>query len=293
MKLSNNLEKLKKFIEREEDPDEIIPNALECGYDGDYEEALEILDRGTYLFSNELDDSETKARLWELKARAYVELNLPEEAFDAIEKAIEFDKNEAILWLEKAEILSELKKDSEAVSAINNAIKLAPKQIKDELILAKAYYLGRVNKHKEALDNYNEFLEKNPDEVEALLGKSEELLALGEEKDALKAVEAGLKLEPIDLELLSQKGIVLLDLNNFEESLDCFEKCLEIDSADELLWYNKACILSLLDKKEDALDALTVAISLDEENVTWAKDEQDFDNIKDTKQFIRLMSRVI
>ena len=116
---------------------------------------------------------------------------------------------------------------------------------------------------------------------------------MGEEKDALKAVEAGLKLEPIDLELLSQKGIVLLDLNNFEESLDCFEKCLEIDSADELSWYNKACILSLLDKKEDALDALTVAISLDEENVTWAKDEQDFDNIKDTKQFIRLMSRVI
>ena len=273
-----------------DDPDDIIDDALESGFDGDYEEALEILDRGIDLFSNELNDSE-KAYLWELKARALVELDFPQESLDAIEQAIKFDENDAVLWLDKAEILINLEKDSEALSAINNAINLTPEQTKNELLPAKAYSLGRLKKHKEALDCYNEFLEKNPDDAQVLLGKSEELLVLGKEEDALKAVELGLELEPEDIDLLSQKGIVLLDLNNFKESLDYFEQCLELDSSDVLSWYNKACILSLLDKKEDALDALTVAISLDEENITWAENEDDFTNIKDTVRFARLVSK--
>lgn len=283
---------LRKFYESEDDSEEIILDALEAGYDGDYEESLEILDEGTYPLSDKLDYS-TKVRIWELKAYAFVKLNRHDEALEAIENAIKFDEKNPVLFLEKAEILYDLENYSEALSTINEAISKSRKEGKDEFLHYKADYLSGLNKHKEALECFNKYLKKNPDSAYSLLGKSRELFVLGEGKDSLKAVEAALKLEPKDIDLLSHKGMVLLYQNNFEESLDCFEKCLERDSSDELSWFNKACILSLLDKKEDALDAITVAISLDEENITRAKEEQDLDNIRDTKQFIRLVSRVI
>jgi len=293
MKFTDISSGLKKIQEEwGNNPDEIILDALEAGYDKDYEESIEILENGITVFSNKLDDT-TKSRLWDLKARALQNLNRLDEALESIIEAIKIDEKATGLWLDKAEILHDLKNDSEALLAINNAINLAPKESKVDLGIVKAYYLSHLNKHDDALELYNDYLKKYPEDVDALLGKSEELFALGQVEDALKSIESALELEPDDIELLSQKGIVLLDRNKFEESLRCFEKCLEIDSSDELSWYNKACILSLLDKKEDALDALTVAISLDEENITWAKDEQDFDNIRDMKQFNRLTFQVI
>ena len=69
---------------------ETVRLALEAGYDGDYEYALEILDEAIYLFDSVLDTPNTKTEFWHLKAKALQELDRGEEALKAIEKSKEF-----------------------------------------------------------------------------------------------------------------------------------------------------------------------------------------------------------
>ncbi|MGB5912382.1 MAG: hypothetical protein WBH31_14410 [Promethearchaeia archaeon] len=48
---------------------------------------------------------------------------------------------------------------------------------------------------------------------------------------------------------------------------------------------NKACIESLRDNKEKSLEYLIKAIDLDKKYIDSAKSDEDFDNIRDSKEF--------
>jgi len=286
-------DKLRKRLWREKNPEEIIRDAYEAGYDGDYEEALEILDKGIYLFSSRFDETEQKTELLNMKAIALQELGKNDEALKAIEKAIKIDKKDPTLWLTKMDILHELGKYEEAVIAINTSLKLCPKKLKPELYAPKAHALGHLKKYKEAIEFFNKSLEYDPENTDAWVGKSEELFDQGKNKESLKACEEGLKVDPDDEELLFQKGVILLELKKAKEALPIFEKSILFDSTDDSAWYNKACALSILNKKEESLDALTVATALNSDCILEMKKEKQFENIKNTKQFIRLSNQEV
>ena len=63
---------------------EIVHQALEAGYDGDYEYSLDLLDEVIYLFDSALDTPNTKAEFWHLKARALSELGRYEESIEQL-----------------------------------------------------------------------------------------------------------------------------------------------------------------------------------------------------------------
>lgn len=294
MKFGDISSALKKGKERwGEEPDEIIKEALEAGFEGDYEDALELLDKGTYLFSSKLDDVKTKTDLWTMKSTALSQLKRYEEALDAIDKAIKIDGKDAYLWIVKADAFHDLEDYKGSLDAVKKSSKFSQKQIKNELNYYEAHMLGHLEKNREALELYNKFLEKDPDYSDALLEKAGVLLELEKPKEALKVCEKGLEMFPDDQDLLAQRGSVLLDLNKNKEALSDFEKAIQLDATDDESWYNKACALSLLNKEEEALDALTVATSLDSENVTAMKDDKDLDNIRNTKRFNRLLAQEI
>lgn len=289
--LGSSIKKLKDIWET--DNKELLENILEAGYDDDYETALEYAEKGIHLFGNKLQDSSVKARFWELKSIALKNLDRFDESLEAINQAIKFDKKNSVLWLTKEDILHELEKYDESLEAINKAISLAPKELKDELLIIKAHDLTHQKKFNQALTICTKFLKNNPNDIEALLEKSEILFELGKIKESLKVCEDGLSIDSDDSELLFQKGYVSLELKKYEDAIDAYDKVTQIDPTDDDAWYNKACALSLLDKKEEALDSLTVAISLDLENITDSKTEKEFENIKKSERFNRLINQEI
>ena len=315
MKLSK---KLGKTVDRfTTDRKETVRLALEAGYDGDYEYALELLDEVIYLFDSALDKPNTKVEFWHLKAKALQELQRHEEALKAIEKSKEYLKFSItseilhsedlyeieLLNITHSDILHDLGKYEEALKVISSEpngflarklskyVKKAP--VTPDVLMIQAHLLSHLEKNTEALELVDMFLKEEPNDIEGWFEKSDVLQELEKPDEALKACEKGLEIDPDDSDLLGQKGIVLLDLEKPKEALSFLEQSIQSDSTDDISWYNKACALSLLNKKEESLDALTVATGLDSENIIQMKDEKDLDNIRNTERFKRLANQEI
>ncbi|MBT4327703.1 MAG: tetratricopeptide repeat protein [Candidatus Nitrosopelagicus sp.] len=302
---------------------EIVHQALEAGYDGDYEYALDLLDEVIYLFDSALDTPNTKAEFWHLKARALSELGRYEEALKAVEKSKEFlkifiknslkgiilpsddeDYDMDFLNLTHSDILRNLKRYEEALKVIlpekpegfiagklSKYLKEVP--VEPDVAMMQAHLLSHLGKNTEALELIDVFLKEEPKDIEAWCDKSEILLEFEKYNEALEACEQGLEIDPDDGDLLGQKGLVLLDLEKPKEALSFLEQSIQSDPTDSISWYNRACALSILNKKEESLDALTVATGLASENIISMKDDKDLDNIRDAERFKRLANQEI
>ena len=311
--------KLEKAVDRiGTNRKETIRLALEAGYEGDHETALELLDEVIYLFDSVVDTPNTKTEFWRFKAIALHELKRNEEALKAIEKSKEYVKlsiKDLILYNEDAydiwplniihsEILHDLGKYEESLKAITpeflyqrvkSALEKFVKEVPfdPEVAGMQAHQLSHLGENTGALELYNKSLKEDPNDLDTWFRKSQVLEELEKYDEALKACEKGLKINPDDSDLLGQKGFVLLNLDKPKEALSYFEQSIQSDSTDDTSWYNKACALSILNKKDDSLDALTVATALDSENIIQMKDEKDLNNIRDTERFKRLANQEI
>ncbi|SHO44268.1 hypothetical protein NSIN_20284 [Nitrosotalea sinensis] len=283
----------KKFMARmKEDPFEHFLDALALGFNADYEEAIEKIDRAIYL-TNEGYDKIEKATLLMLKGLAYYHIENYKESLSAFEQSIKLNPKNFSVWNAKGVTLIESEKYEEALSSFETALRYAEKE---DLPLAwtnMGYVLNELDRFEEALEVCIKALESDPAIVDAWYDKSYALSELGNHDEALVACEEGLKLDKEDLNLLVQKGIVMLDLKRNDEALTYFEHATKLDPTDELAWYNKACTLSILNRGEDAVDALIVATSLEPENLLEMVEEEDFENIRKLDRFKKLASQIL
>ncbi len=280
---------LKKLYERTKTkPDDLFVEALAVGFEDDYKQSIEIIDKAIYLSSG-LD----KSLFWVFKAMGLNRLKRDDEALECVEKALQIHKEDPLGWNIKGDLLHDLGKYEEALEAYENSIKYSDEYELPESLLDKVEVLNHLERNEEALKIVNESLaldSKNPNAWDL---KSDILNDLEKHEEALEAAEKGLSFDPEHGDLLNDKGSVLIDLKKYEESLSYLNKAIQLNPSDDLAWYNKACALSLLNKKEEALDALTVAIGLDIESIIEMKADKDLENIKNTDRFNRLASQEI
>ena len=282
---------LKKVYDRARtDPYDLFTEALAVGFQDDYKQSLNIIEKAIYL-STKFDDPEKKSLFLVFKAMALDRLNRDSEALECVEKAIKLDKKSPLSWDIKGDLLHDFGKYEEALAAYENSIKNSDEDELSESLLDKAEILSHLKRDKDALKIINQALELDPENPIGWDMKSDTLSDLGRYDEALQAAEKGLSFDEEHVDLLIDMGSVLIKLGKNEEALSYFNKGIQFDSSDELLWYNKACVLSILDRKDEALDALTVAIALDPDNILKLKKEKDFGNIKNTERFIHLANQ--
>ena len=89
-------------------------------------------------------------------------------------------------------------------------------------------------------------------------------------------------------EAWAQKGYCLHKLKRYHEAEESNDKALKIDVKYSIAWYNKACIESIKNNKEKSIDFLKISIDLDKKFIDMAKADQDFDNIRSSKEFKEL-----
>lgn len=148
-----------------------------------------------------------------------------------------------------------LKEDYEyALKAFNNAIELEPKNAK--AWLSKGVVLRRLERFEEALEDYEKAIEIRPDWALAWSNKCGSLIRLG----------------------------------NLEEALKVCEKAISLKDDFDGPWYNKACLYALKKDKKNALLSLSKAINLDSTNKEEAKKDEDFKELWDDKEFIKITS---
>ena len=72
-------------------------------------------------------------------------------------------------------------------------------------------------------------------------------------------------------------------------AIACLEQVLKLNPDDELAWYNKACAYALQNNLDLAIDSLQKAIALNPKYREMAKEDRDFDNLKEDKRFQTLI----
>lgn len=126
--------------------------------------------------------------------------------------------------------------------------------------------------------------------LHALLGEtlSEDI---GDHDKALKSFAHAIILDPNRSDFYNGMGLAYYRKNSLNRALQLFNHASKIDPDDAIAKYNVACVLSKLDRKQEAIMALKEALSLDPRLQENARTDIDFTNIKETHQFVDMMSK--
>jgi tetratricopeptide (TPR) repeat protein len=268
-----------------EDYVRVFEEALISGFMGDYEEALELFDRCDYLNVGLNDRIKKDTQFY--RSNALSELGKIDEAILEWKKYLDMEKNDSAAWNNLGVEYSNLENYDKALECFEKAITIEP----DEEI----FWTGKAEAYFE-LEQYDEFekattkaLELNPASHDALVNKTMVLWQNDKNEEAIKNEERLVELEPDNWAHWNALGTSYETVKNYEKALECFEKGITVDSTEDLLWFNRACMLSRLNKKDEALDSIHVAISLNPENLVDLKDEDDFENLKETERFKKFL----
>jgi tetratricopeptide (TPR) repeat protein len=119
------------------------------------------------------------------------------------------------------------------------------------------------------------------------IGNSFSELKLYEE--AISSYDKAVEIKPDNHEAWDNKGLSLAYLGRFEEAITSYNLALAIQPDYPNAWYNKACAYALQGQINLAVENLEKAISLDEEYRDMAKNDADFDRIREDSRFQKLI----
>ncbi|MFG6094135.1 serine/threonine-protein kinase [Leptothoe sp. ISB3NOV94-8A] len=132
----------------------------------------------------------------------------------------------------------------------------------DELF-AKASDLRDRNHYKEALQVYDQLVERSPDKVEAHWGRCYSLNQLQNYGQAVEACELALAIAPDNIQALWSKGYALEQQGQPQAALVLYDQTLDIDPSYTEAWNNRGGIMLQQQRFQDALTAYDRALELD------------------------------
>jgi len=187
-------------------------------------------------------------RGYNLKGLIFRDLKRYNKALEFIDKAIELNPNVNFFWNNKSLILLELGFYKEALECEEHVLKIYEN---DAFALKnKAVILAKLKKYDEALKLLNKAISVAPDYEDAYI----------------------------------EKAFILIELGNYNEAIEILDNLIQKEE-NAICYYNRACAYALLGNKEKAIMDLKKAIDLDYKFKFIAMDDNDFKNIKDSKEF--------
>jgi len=110
-------------------------------------------------------------------------------------------------------------------------------------------------------------------------------------EETIKEFDEKIQLKPEAIELYNGKGNVFCQCGRTEEAIKCYLQAIEIRPEDGISYYNMACAYSMENKKNEAIAYLKKAIELKPSCRDGAKKDKDFDNIRNSIEFQKLIER--
>ncbi len=200
---------------------------------------------------------------------------------------VSFHTYTATELLEKGNSLIKAKKYNKAIMYFDGALEIDPKY--KEAWSSKGITLDELARYEEAIKCYDIALEIDWNYKEAWSSKGITLDELARYDEAIRYFDIALEIDPKYKEAWSSKGITLGKLARYEGAIECYDKALEIDPNDAYIWYNKSCVEALKNNRNEALILLKKALVLAPLLKVDAKEDSDFDNIRDSKEFKELI----
>jgi tetratricopeptide (TPR) repeat protein len=274
-----------------------IPNKLNTeGKSQDYYFALGMLYFYKKDYVNSLQYS-TKAiekgqnniAVWNYKGISLLELGDYKEAIVCFDRALEIDKTYAYAWNNKGEALHKLGDHKEAIVCFDKAIDVDPDD--KTAWYNKGIVLHKLGDNKDAIVCFDKAIDVDPKYVTAWSNKGVALLKLGDNKEAIVCFDKAIDVDPKYAAAWSNKCAALHELGEHQEAIECCKKAIEIDPKYAAAWYNRARANIKRGNISSGLADFEKAIELDkQESIKLAKEDDDFESIREDERFKKLMS---
>ena len=103
--------------------------------------------------------------------------------------------------------------------------------------------------------------------------------------------DKALEIDPNYAYAWHNKGSALNNLVKYKEAIKSFDKALELNPNDANAWYNRASSKIKLGNIKDGLSNLKKAIEIDKNNIELAKEDKDFESIRNDERFKDLIMK--
>src|SRR5213080_2177728 len=193
------------------------------------------------------------------------------ECLEAVEDLLRVGPNEAAALEMKGDALSNLGRRPEALAAYEAAEAVDPsdenlRQKIEEVRVDVPGLLSRAliasGNYAQALSLFDEILEVEPSNVNALIGKAVAYRRRGKPQEALNCLDLVLGVQPGNSSALLNRGNILLEQGDAEAALESFERLTQLYPNDEEAWTALGDVLLRIGRDEDAQRAFTEALKL-------------------------------
>ncbi len=151
--------------------------------------------------------------------------------------------------------------------------------------------------YQEVLNIRKELAAKNPDAYLPDVAQTQTILGslyinLERYEEAIECYNKALEIDPEYIDALCNKGAALAWLKRYDQATECYDKSLTLDKNYGIAWYNKACLESLRNNNEKSIEFLRKAIELDTHLKNDARTEEEFNNVRESKEFKELIGEI-
>lgn len=171
-------------------------------------------------------------------AKAYLELNQNQEAFQYIVRASENDSRSVEVHTTYGRVLYKTQGIFAAQEYLKNRIAGFPLEPAYRITLAEIYFEDQ--KYREAEISAKEALEFNDNSKQAFMILGKTLKIRNEKQAALNYFLDAFSVDPSDVEPLFEAGQLYIDIQKYDEAIKQFERVLKLNSKYPEIYYNLA-----------------------------------------------------
>ena len=195
------------------------------------------------------------------------------EGLETVETLLRRRPNDVAALQLKGDILTNLGRRPEALAAFEAAQALDPsdanlRQKIEEVrvdvpgLLSRALIASASGNYPQALHLFDEILEIEPGNVNALIGKAVAYRRSGKTSEALNCLDLVLNYQPNNASALLNRGTLLVERGDLEGALQAYDKLVAVSPHDEEAWAAQAEVFAQMGREDDALRAYGQALKL-------------------------------
>jgi len=195
------------------------------------------------------------------------------ECLDVVEALLRRRPNDVAALQLKGDVMTNLGRRPEALGAYEAAASLDPadanlRQKIEEVrvdvpgLLSRALIASASGNYPQALGLFDDILEVEPGNVNALIGKAVAYRRSGKASEALNCLDMVLNYQPTNASALLNRGTLLTERGDLDGALEAFDKLVAISPQDEEAWVAQADLLVKLGRDDDALRGYAEALRL-------------------------------
>ena len=235
-----------------------------------YYEALADIEQG--FFSHALSDLDSAiyfhpgySNFYFVKGQVFDILQKPDSSIKAYEQSVKLKSHNPDAWIRLAELYRREKRYGEAAANYKKAVQQYPDSAVFYLHLGECYF--RQKKYLLALDRLRDYQQlANPPSLEKKKWQGMTYYGLNENQNAASLLQSYLDKYPNDNEALKYLGLAKFRLGDYDQAISALNKAISFNGMDPEIYLFRARYFMIYNKKKDALEQLEVGLKYDSLN---------------------------